>query len=364
MTQIRVLHILDGLKSGGAESFIMNVYREINRDNIQFDFLIRTSEDNIYIDEIRKLGGRVYYLPSFPKEFFKNLKALNSFFKEHTEYRTIHVHANSLIYIFPLIFAKNHGIKNRIIHSHNTHASTKLASILHYIFRPYANEIATQKLACSKLAGKWMYANRQFEVINNAIETKKFRFDKNIRQTVRNELKVDNKLVIGHIGRFVAQKNHKFLLEIFKGMHEANKDTILVLVGDGPLQKEIKEEIARYDLQDAVYLLGVRTDIPKLLQAFDLFLFPSLFEGLPFTLIEAQAAGVPCVISESITNEVVLINNVKKLPLSLNAKEWAIESVDMLKDSKHYDTFDEISNSGFDIHNTVRELEKIYYGEY
>lgn len=360
MKPIRVLHVLDGLKSGGAETFIMNIYRKINREKIQFDFLIRNSKNNVYLDEINKLGGRIYFLPQFPKNLFRNLIELKSFLNEHREYNVIHVHANSLVYIFPLIFGNKIGIENIIIHSHSTHAKNSIAEIIHYLFRPYAYKLATKKLACSKSAGKWMYGNREFDVIKNAIDAKRFRFNKKIRQIMRKEMNLENKLVIGHIGRFVRPKNHKFLLRVFKKVYELNKDAVLLLIGDGPLRNVIKKEIANLRLDESVYLLGVRKDIHRLLQVFDLFLFPSLFEGLPFTLIEAQAAGLPCLISDTITDEVIITNNVRKLSLSLSIEQWANELIEMSSSFKRLDTFDVIRNSEYDINHIISQLEQIY----
>ena len=178
MAEIRVLHILDGLRSGGAETFIMNVYRNINRDRIQFDFLLRSKKDNVYVDEVKSLGGKVYFISPFPQKICSNLRELKMFFKQHPEYKIVHIHANSLIYSFPLTYAINNGVEKRIIHSHNTLAVNKVATLIHYLMRPYVYKIASHKFACSEVAGEWMFGNRGFKVINNSIDGEEFRYNK------------------------------------------------------------------------------------------------------------------------------------------------------------------------------------------
>lgn len=361
MFPIRVLHILDGLKSGGAETFIMNVYRNINRDEVQFDFLIRNRNGNVHIEEVKRLGGKVFFLPSFPKHFLKNRRELKDFFKKHDEYSIVHVHANSSVYILPLIYAKDSKIPCRILHSHNTKAYNRIATTLHFILRNYASKIATEHFACSTEAGKWMFYDKSFQILNNSVDAEKFRYDNNIRKQVRAEMQLEDKIVIGHIGRFVSQKNHIFLLKLFRNFLNKNRNAILLLVGDGPLKKNIEAEVERMSLTEHVKFLGVRNDIPRLLQCMDAFLFPSLFEGLPFTLIEAQASGLPCVISDSIVDDVIITKDiVKKVSLNSDEEVWCSKINEVLKLKQRKDTFNEIYQSGFHIKNTSELLETFY----
>lgn len=362
MKPIRVLHVIDGLKSGGAETFIMNVYRNINRNEVQFDFLLRNKNNNVYIEEVIGLGGKVFFLPSFPKHFIKNIIELKKFYRNQSEYNIVHVHANSLVYVLPLTYAKKNNTACIIIHSHNTKAYNKIATMLHYFFRPYALKKVTDKFACSTEAGKWMfYKKSNFQVINNSVDADKFRFNNNIRKQVRIEMGLENKIVIGHIGRFVAQKNHVFLLRLFKNIFRENKNAILVLVGDGPLKKNIEDEVKKMDLTENVRFLGVRDDISNLLQCMDIFVFPSLFEGFPFTLVEAQASGLSCVISDTIADEVIIIKDiVKKVSLNSDEEVWCSQINKVLKMGQRKDTFKEICESGYHIKHTSESLESFY----
>ena len=214
---IRVLHVITGLGSGGAESMLMNWYRNIDRDVVQFDFLLR-SQENIYADEIEKLGGRVFYTAEFPKKYFENKKQTKKFFKEHaTEYSAIHVHCNALLYVNVFSIAKKHGIKNRIIHSHSTKTKNKLFEIIHKINKKKIHKLANGFFACSKEAGEWAFNKKiSYEIIYNGIDIHRFKYSNEFREEIRKELAIEDKFVIGHVGRFLDVKNHAFLLEVFK----------------------------------------------------------------------------------------------------------------------------------------------------
>ncbi|WP_010200274.1 glycosyltransferase [Bacillus sp. m3-13] len=203
---IRVLHVLNGLGSGGTESFIMNIYRNIDRSKVQFDFLIRSTKDNLLKNEIEKLGGKVYITSEFPRHFIKNYREINEFFKRNKDYNIVHVHANALMYVKPLKIAKKYGVNCRIIHSHNTQtANNPLYKYIHHWNKRFISEQATDFFACSKMAGDWMF-NNSYKVINNAIDVNKFQFNEEKRKKVRELFKLENKFVIGHIGRFTYQK--------------------------------------------------------------------------------------------------------------------------------------------------------------
>ncbi len=354
----KVLHIIDGLKSGGAETFIMNTYRSIDKNDIQFDFLLRNKENNVYIDEVKKYGGKIYYLPSFPKELLKNIRSLKKFFKNNKEYDIVHIHANSLVYFFPIMYASRYGVKKIIIHSHNTCAYNKLSSLIHKMVRKYVYNHTTEHIACSEQAGKWMFNDKPYVIIPNSIDMKKYSYSIENKEKIRKELNIEDKYIIGNIGRFVEQKNHIFLIKVFKEITAVREDAILVLVGDGPLIKNIKELVCELRIEDKVIFTGNRKDIPSVLSSFDVMAFPSLFEGLPFTIIEAQAAGLRCFISSNISDEVVCNSNIYKL--SIDDKQLWINA--LIKDSI-YDrvkSAETICNSKYNINNSINTIIELY----
>jgi glycosyltransferase involved in cell wall biosynthesis len=362
---IRVLHCVGLMNRGGIETMLMNLYRNINRNKVQFDFLTISDEEGHFDKEIYELGGRIYNVKSRRQGVIKNRLDLNRFFKEHKEYNTVHMHLSSLTYIEPLIIAKKYNVKNRIIHSHNTKGAPGLIhSILHNINRLRIDQIVTHKFACSKEAGFWLFGKdvygEKVNILNNAIDTKIFNFNKNKRNEVRRGLSIQDRFVIGHVGRFSNQKNHSFIIDIFHEIYLKNKNAVLMLVGDGNLQSEIRQKVNRLGLTDSVLFLGIRSDIPDLLQAMDVFLFPSLYEGLPVTLIEAQAAGLKVIASDSISNEVKITNQLEFNSLSENAKVW---SQKVLNYSNGYDRFDmqeKIEKAGYDIDGNTSWLEEFY----
>lgn len=311
--QIRIAHIVGKWLGGGVESVIMNYYRNIDRDNIQFDFLCDEDSTDIPYDEIEKLGGRVILIPPYQK-IFKYQKELIRIFKENN-YKIVHSHINVLS-VFPLRAAKKAGVPVRIAHSHSTTNKKEWKkNLVKQILRPFSKVYANKYMCCSDLAGRWLFGNKTYDegkvyLLNNAIDTDKFKYDEEVRKEKRKELNIDDDtFVIGHIGRFVAQKNHEFLIDVFNEVHKEKENSILLLVGQGPLQLKIKEKVEELNLSDSVIFLGQRNDVNELYQAMDLFLFPSLYEGLGMVLIEAQCSGLPCVVS----TEVPIISKVTNL---------------------------------------------------
>lgn len=365
MAQIRVLHILNCLSFGGAEAFLMDVYRNIDRDKVQFDFMLRSAVKNQqeFIDEITSYGGKIYILPEYPNQILDNYRKLESFFKEHSkEYKAVHVHANALIYVKPLKVAKKYKIPCRIIHSHNTRTSKELYKYMHYFNRLFIKQFATDYFACSNLAGEWMFNKDSFNVVNNGINIDRYVFNPSTREATRKEFNVEDKFVVGHVGRFRKQKNHKFIIDIFNEVHKVNKDAVLLLVGVNfdHTENEIRQKVHRLNLDDYVIFAGARNDVPNILQAMDVFLFPSLYEGLPITLIEAQAAGLQCIISDTISNQTVVTDLVKVMSLRTPAKEWADQVVTFFKNTKRQDMSAAIKENGFDIKTTANKLELFY----
>lgn len=318
---IRVLQVITGMGSGGAESFLMNMYRNIDRELVQFDFLLR-SRENIYEDEIESLGGRIFYTSAFPKHYFKNKREVREIVNSN-DFAAVHVHANALLYMTALSEAKHANIPIRIMHSHNTSAKFKLSLPIHFINQKRLKYLATDYLACSKEAANWMFG-RDCQVIKNSVDIDSFAFNESSRNRIRAELNISpNSFVLGHIGRFLQAKNHEFILDVFEKCLEFNEDSVLILVGSGELFDKIKAEVTQRELEHSVRFLGVRHDVNEVMSAFDAFIFPSKYEGLPLTLIEAQANGLPIFCSDRISKEAFICDSVHVFPLESEAEYWA-----------------------------------------
>lgn len=356
----RILHCFNGLDNGGVEAFVMSVYRNIDRNKYQFDFLLRNENRTHYWDEIENMGGKIFVMPPYPKKAISNYIATKKFLEEHSEYDTVHVHANSLFYVSVLKIATKLNVKNVIIHSHSSCSQNKIVRIIHNHNKKKINRISNVQLACSNLAGKWMF-NTSYKVIHNGIITDKFKYNEEIRNKLRDELNINDRFVIGHIGRFVEAKNHSFILDIFKNYSEKNPKATLVLVGFGPLKDTIVNKVCNLELSDKVIILTDRNDPYNLLQTFDLFLFPSLYEGLPISLVEAQCSGLPCLCSNEIDKRSFINPNVCSFGLNNSVEDWA-SKINELK-SLDFDRANGkslVKKSGFDIATTCNELIDIY----
>lgn len=365
---IRVLQVVDHMSMGGIQTFIMNVYRHIDRSQIQFDFLLHHQYDQPYYHEITELGGKLYYIVSRREGVKRNKKELETFFKKHTEYDIVHMHASSLSYLTPLKIAKKYGVKKRIIHSHSSNiAGGFIHKILHWWYKRYIYIIATDYLACGELSSKWMYGGSKVEgktlIVYNGIDIQSFSIDAKLRMKIRKEIGItDDEIVMGHIGRFNPVKNHHFIIEIFKELLLIFPTSRLLLIGEGPLEKEVEEKVVNCGVSNRVSFLGLRTDISSLLQAIDVFVLPSFYEGFPIVAIEAQAAGVPVVMSDTISKEVVINDNVKQMSIQLSAKEWAQEILNI--SYNHLSDNHILYEKGFDISCTVNVLSSLYKKNY
>lgn len=359
MEPIRVLHIIDGMGSGGAEAFIMNLYRNIDRTKVQFDFLLRSTE-NLYLDEIQVLGGRSFMTASFPRHAWQNYKDTEAFFAEHKEYALIHVHGNALIYMSGLILAKKAGVPCRIMHSHNTQARKPIYRLIHEGNKLFINTLATTQLACSETAGEWMFNGHNCMVVNNGIDVKEYLYNDTDRDEIRKEFQLAGKFVVGHVGRFLQSKNHAFLVAIFSEIHKRNDEAVLLLIGTGPLEEDIRKQVQQLGLEDAVIFAGVRSDVKKMLQAMDVFLFPSLFEGLGIVTVEAQAAGLHTIVSEAVPKEAFLTEMIESIPLSAQKEEWAEHVLRYQHGYERPDTFEQLRNAGYDIESVAKKMERFY----
>lgn len=361
----KVLQITGTLHRGGLETFAMNVYRAIDRKRIQFDFLIH-KETGPYVEEVESLGGRVYYIPPRNKGFLPFYKHLDAFFRSHAcEYCAVHMHVSTLSSIEALYFARKYGIKVRIIHSHSSSVSgNKLHYLLHYLMKPFVHSWATHYLGCSNKAITWLYKGtgvlHQTKMIKNGIDINRFTYNESVRQEVRHNLHVDKCFIVGHVGRFIWIKNHKFILDIFHELRIKVPNAKLVLVGDGILFTEIKQLVDNMGMTKDVLFLGLRSDIDQLLQGFDAFLMPSFYEGLPVSLVEAQCAGLPVFGSDTISQDTQITPNMHFISLDESAEIWAKHISDCCNEYMRNNMGNAIRKAGFDIQQTTVELTKIY----
>ena len=350
---IRVLCIFSTLDRGGAESMCMNLYRNINRKRVQFDFVKHTSKKGDFEEEILEMGGQIFEAP--------RLTALNlvlyvswweRHFRKHPEHYIIHGH---FFTISPVYFAIAHR-HNRLTvgHVHASHINGKYKNWL-------VSMIASKSdvcLACSEQAGNWVFPNRKFVVLKNALDISLYTFNPKTREEYRKRLNLDNTcFVLGTVANFSAVKNPMGLLKIFECIHKKNKAIKLLWVGDGSFRKEIERTIKEAGLDESVILLGTRSDVPKLLQCIDCFLLPSFNEGLPVSLIEAQAAGLPCYISDTITREVDVTGLCKFLPIN-NENEWCNNIIEYT--GERLDTSSKLKKAGYDVCDTAKWAERFY----
>lgn len=354
---VRILQVLHSMNRGGTESMIMSLYRNIDREKVQFDFVENTDKEAAYDQEILSLGGKIYHCPHYNgKNHFAYVKWWNDFFKQHRgEYHVIHGHLGSTAAIY-LPIAKKNGLFT-IAHSHNTTMS-KMYSAFSYPTR----YIADHFFGCSRLAGEFRYGRKivkssRYMTLNNAINSEQYRYNQSIRDEVREEFELGDLLVVGTVGRLNYQKNPNGMIEIIKELHVKNPNIRFLWIGGGELYASIKQRIQEEELEDCVIMTGVRNDVYRLLQAIDVFILPSLYEGLPVVAIEAQAAGLPCFISDRVTEECNITGRCRFLPIE-QPELWAnaILSTDLL----HTDTHQQIIDAGYDIHTTAKWLENFY----
>lgn len=360
---IRILHIVPNMQAGGLETLIMNIYRNIDRTKIQFDFLVHYTGDYFYDDEIKKLGGKMYKLSvRDDNNFVKYLKDLDSFFEKHKEYKIVHGHMESLGQFY-FKAAKRHHVPVRIAHSHNSATENTIKGKIKRVLLKRYKVYATDYFACSEKAGKFMFNNKEFTVLKNAIIVDNFTFSENDRQQLRRELGLENKLVIGHAGRFCEQKNHKFLIKIFRDIVRCDKNAILLLIGEGETFCRVQEQVSEYGLEGNVLFLGVRKDIAKLYQAMDCFVFPSLFEGLGIVAIEAQCSGLPVVASEVVPKEAAVTKQFYYMSLDNTSKEWA-DTILKVSRSERKAEVDKIRGAGYDVRDVASFLQQFYLKKY
>lgn len=358
---LRILQVVTNMDRGGLETMLMNYYRHVDREKIQFDFLTHREAPAAYDDEIAALGGRIYHLPRLIPWSRTYRKALERFFAQHPEYQIVHVHQDCLSSVI-LQEAEKCGVPVRIGHSHNADQDKNLKYPIKLFYMRSIPRYATDLMACSQKTGKWMFRGAPFTVLHNAIDAAAYSFDESKRKAVRSALKIpQNALVLGHVGRFMPQKNHAFLLDIFAAVAKKEANARLLLIGDGDLRPGMEERARQLKLSDRVIFTGVRSDVNELLQAMDLFVLPSLYEGLSIALVEAQASGLPCVISDKVSSECMVTRGlVTEMSLSDTPEQWA-EHILSRRNVERTDRYKEVSASGYNIADSVRALEDFYW---
>ncbi|KRM20132.1 glycosyltransferase [Ligilactobacillus hayakitensis DSM 18933 = JCM 14209] len=363
-TPIRILHVLQRMEAGGTQALLMNLYRKIDRTKVQFDFFVEYLDREFYDDEIEKLGGKIYYnnvrkdknIIKFERNLEKVLKS--------GKYKIIHVHAYTIGY-FVLKVAKKYGVPVRIAHSHENETVRDAKYPMKLIMQKLYPIYATDYMACSDDAGKYLFKKRDYSVLKNAIDTKKFTFNKEIRKQVREKLRLQNKFVVGNVGRLYPEKNQKFLIEIFNNIHNKIKNAVLIIIGNGPLKMDLLKQVRELGLEDSVIFLENRRDINELEQAFDVFIFPSLFEGLGIAAIEAQAAGIPTLCSTNVAKDAKISPLYNEQSLEVDPKIWSDQAIEISRNTlAHTNTEKYVVDSGYDVSETVRWVTEFYIEKY
>lgn len=361
---IRVLQVLGGLNRGGAETMVMNLYRNIDRNKIQFDFIKHTESKCAYDDEIKELGGRIYSIPKYKVyNHFQYKKAWNNFLKKHPEYKIIHGHVRSTATIY-LKIAKKYGLY-AIAHSHSTSSGKGIKAIIKSILQFRIRYIADYCMGCSKEANEWLYGKKvanssRCTVLNNGIDIEKFAFNDEIRNDIRRKFNLKNEeVLIGHVGRFSSVKNQDFLVDIFwEYYNNINKKAKLILIGDGELREKIKQKVKKFNLEKQVIFQEAVKNVQDYYNAMDIFIFPSLYEGLGIVLIEAQASGLNCLVSDKVPQNVAITDRIEFISLNKPANYWSKKII--VNAEKRTEKYKSIINTKYDIKNCVKKIEKIY----
>lgn len=364
MGPIRVVHVLGKLNMGGAETMVMNLYRAIDKNIVQFDFVIHTNEKCDYTDEILMLGGKIYSCPRYEGiNHFSYVRWWNRFYSEHPEYRIVHGHVRSTASIYVNI-AKKFNVKT-IVHSHSTSNGSGLSALVKNVMQYPIRFQADYMFACSDKAGMWLFGKRALSKKNyymcpNAIDVFKYNYDSAIGLDVKREFNLENKFVIGTVGRITEAKNPNAIIGIFECIYNRNKTAHLLWVGSGNLDDYVVNQLRAKGLENAVTMLGTRKDVSRLLQAMDVFILPSKWEGLGIVVIEAQAAGIQCYVSDKVPQEVNLSGRVKYFPAddAKDYRDWAKEIEK--SDASRYDAKESIVDAGYDIFQSAQDMKDFY----
>ena len=359
---IRILQVVSNMDRAGIESMLMNYYRHIDRTQVQFDFLCNKMKPGVFDDEIRSLGGRIFHTPGLnPLKYGQYLKFFQTFTAEHPEYQIIHAHNDAFV-VYSLYAAKRCGVPVRISHVHCALFPFDLKWPLKMICRPLIKHACTEMWACGLKAGEFFYKKgTPFHVHHNAIDLDQFTYNADKRKTLRHQYGLDDSIVIGHVGRFTKVKNHDFLISIFKEIHDKDQRARLVLLGEGPEMEGIRAKAASLGLTDNVHFMGLVENTYDWYQAFDLFILPSISEGLPVVGVEAQAADLPCVFSENVTTEVRILPSCAFISREKEPQEWADKCLELInQQTVRVDRRKEIQDAGYDINIESKKLMQYY----
>lgn len=355
--------MIGSLGMGGSQTMVMALYRAVDRNRVQFDFIIDNDDENVFAEEIMKLGGRIFRLPKFNGKNYRQIRlAWKQFLSEHPEYKVLHSHVRSYASLY-IPIAKSFGVKT-IIHSHNTSSGHGVIAIIKKFLQYPLRFQADYFFGCSEIAGEWLFGKKvvqsdRYFMLKNAVDIEKYSYRQNIRNRIRKELEIDDDtILIGHVGRMHPQKNHYFLIKFFSQLVSQQSNVRLVLLGDGELREDVEQQINQLGLQGKVLLLGLRKNVEDYFSAMDCLVLPSLHEGLPVVIVEAQANGLNCFVSDTVTKEVQISDLVHYLPIDQGESIW----VNALRSCKpeRKDVSDEIRNSGFCIKESSRWLCNFY----
>lgn len=359
---IRVLHVVSNMDYGGVETLIMNVYRRIDREKVQFDFMVNGYENCDYAREIKKLGGRIFTVTPKRESLIKNVRDTIRVMKNHPKINIVHIHDDSNIG-FSVFSAKRAGAKKIITHAHTT-SEFGIRAFTAKLFRRYIRKNAHIMCACSLDAAKWIYGKKAVEnntvrIYRNAIDLDKFKFNKQVRNEIREKWALKDKLVIGSVGRMFKVKNQQFLLNIALALKELFSDFKIVLIGNGPDYLKIKQEVARLNLDNYIMLMGKRNDVNEFMQVFDVFVLPSLYEGFPLVCIEAMASGLPIILSDGIPKEVDILGKIKFHSLNDPISDWT-DDIIKINTTDRKDNFDKLKSAGFLIDDVSEQWVQMY----
>ena len=356
---LRILHVVNIMDRAGIETVLMNYYRNINRNEIQFDFLTHRPEEGAYDKEIFSLGGKVYHAPRlYPQNYLAYFKFMNTFFTEHPEYHIVHSHIDTMS-AFPLLAAKINGIQHRISHSHTSKLDYDAKLLIKLLAKMFIPRLANIYCACGNKSGHFMYGKKPFKVINNAIDLEHFAYSIHKREIIRSKLGLANAFVIGHVGRYCYIKNQSFLIDVFSILKTNIVNAKLILIGKGEDELILRYKAKKLKCADDIIFLIDRSDVSDIYQAMDVFVLPSLFEGLPLVSIEAQTNGLPCVFSDRITKEVCITDTTKFLSLKESKEYWA-KTIEMTPKERNYNSVKQIGLGGYDIKVEANKLCKWY----
>lgn len=364
---IRILHILGSVQCGGVETVIFNNYRAIDRDKVQFDIAIDNCSPCKIPSDIIALGAKIYEIPPYTK-LPSYIHSISKICKENN-YQIVHSHMNAMS-VFPLFAAWMNKVPVRIAHSHSTSGGGKdlKRDLFKFLLRPLSRVFSTHYFACSKHAACWLFGQKTMEenkitILKNGISTETFKFQPQVRNELRQKLGINEKFVVGHVGRFSPPKNHLFLIQVFADLCKLRDDCVLLLIGGigsagAEIENKLRKAIHELGVADKVLFLGTRNDVYNYYQAMDVFILPSLYEGLGLACIEAQCSGLPCILSDRVPKEAQVNRNVWFLPLEKQAVEWT--TVVLENQGERHDCSNHMIQAGYEIKYVAKELEEFY----